>query len=122
MTVPPLPVSSKPNGRALNVEFHFNPLSGRGGEGCCNPPFRIFPRAVFAFFLRLPFGQLTNPLSRCPSIYEKIFQKFFAVKQVGGRGVATSPPRPEREGVAAKININFRNFHFLIFSFCHNND
>ena len=40
------------------------------------PPFRIFPRAVFAFLLRLPYGPFTHPLSRYPCIYEKIFKKF----------------------------------------------
>ena len=87
----------------------FNPLSQEGGEGCCNPPppFRIFPRTIFAFLLRLPYGQLAHPLSRHPCIYEKNFQKFLPWKKLGGGGrVATEPPppRPEREGVVAKIN------------------
>ena len=47
--------------------------------------------------------------------------KIFAVKKGGGGGGFQQSPRPEREGVAAK-NINFYNFHFLFFSFCHNND
>ena len=45
----------------------------KGGEGCCSPPFRIFPRAVFAFLLRLPYGPITHPLSRYPCIYEIFF-------------------------------------------------
>ena len=95
-------------------------LSLRRGGGCCNPPFRIFPRAVFAFLLRLPYGPFTHPLSRYPCICEKNFQKFCHEKSWGvGGGVATTP-RPEREGVAAKKK--FCNFHFLLFSFCHNND
>ena len=64
----------------------------------------IFPRTIFAFLLRLPYGQFTHPLSRYPCIYEKIFQKFLPCKKLGGGGVTTTPPRPEREGVAAKIN------------------
>ena len=54
----------------------------------------------------------------------KQFSKVFAVKKVGwwgGGGELQQPPRPEREGVAAKIN-TFCSFHFLIFPFCHNND
>ena len=67
------------------------------------PPFRIFPRTIFAFLLRLPYGQFTHPLSRYPCIYEKIFQKFLPWKKLRGGGLQ-QPPRPEREGVAAKIN------------------
>ena len=86
----------------------FNPLFqewGVGGGGCCNPPFRIFPRTIFAFMLRLPYGQFTHPLSRYPCIYEKKFQKFLPWKKLGGGGLQQPPPpRPEREGVVAKIN------------------
>ena len=85
-------------------------LSLRSG-GCCKapPPFRIFPRAVFAFLLGLPFGQYIHPLSRCPCIYEKKLKKNCRVKSWGEGGVAQQlapppPPRPESEGLAAKIS------------------
>ena len=60
----------------------------------------------------------------CPDTHVSMKKKskIFAMKKVGGRGVATTPPpRPEREGVAAKKK-KFRNFDFLIFSFCHDNN
>ena len=100
----------------------FNPLSQEGG--CCNPPFPIFPRTIFAFLLRLPYGQFTHPLSRHPCIYEKKFSKIFAVEKVGGGEVATTPPpllSMRGKGWQQKFK-KFRNFHFLIFSLCHNND
>ena len=68
--------------------------------GCFNP----LPRAVFAFLLRLPYGQFTHPLSRYPYIYEKNFQKFRHEKSWGVGGGTATPPRPEREGVAEKID------------------
>ena len=47
-----------------------------------NPrPFRIFPRAVFAFFLRFSYGPFTHPLSRYPCMQKKF--KNFAMKKVG---------------------------------------
>ena len=70
------------------------------------PPFWIFPRTILTFLLRLPYVQFSHPLSRYPCIYEKKFQKFskiFALKKLGV-GKFQQPPRPEREGVAAKIN------------------
>ena len=76
--------------------------------------------AVFAFLLRLPFSQFTHPLFRYPCIYEKNF-KIFAVKKVGGRGVCNNPPVLRGKGWQPKY-IKFPNFHFLIFSFCHNSD
>ena len=77
----------------------------RGGGGYCSPPpFRIFPRTIFAFLLRLPYGQFTHPLSRYPYIYGKNFQKFLPWKNLGGGGGLQQLIRPEREGVAAKIN------------------
>ena len=76
-------------------------LSEEEGGGLLQPPppFQIFPRTIFAFLLRLPYGQFTHPLSRYPNIYEKNF-KFFAVEKVGGwgEGVATSPPSWEGRG------------------------
>ena len=50
-------------------------------------------------------------------------KKFFKVGGGGGGGGGgvQQPPRSEKEGVVAKIN-KFRNFHFLLLSFCHNND
>ena len=84
-----------------------NPLSQEEGGGCCNPPFRIFPCAIFVFLLRLPYGPFTHPSSRYPYIYEKKNPKIFAMKKVGGWGRCNKPPPPpppEREGVAAIIN------------------
>ena len=83
-----------------------NTLSKEGGGGGA-VPFRIFPRAVFAFLLRLPYGPFTHPLSRYLCIYKKNFQKFLPWKNLGGEGGGVCnnpPPRPEREGVAAKVN------------------
>ena len=48
----------------------------RGGVVATHPPFRIFPRTIFVFLLRLPYGQFTYPLFRYPCICEKIFQIF----------------------------------------------
>ena len=60
---------------SYNKFIYLNTLSQEGGV-VATPPFRIFPRAIFAFLLRLPYSQFTHPLSRYPYIYEKIFQKF----------------------------------------------
>ena len=60
---------------------------GRGGGVVA-----IFPRTIFAFLLRLPYGQFTHPLSRYPCIYEKIFQKFLRCKKLGGGGLQQPPP------------------------------
>ena len=46
-------------------------------------PFLDFSRAIYAFWLRGPFGQFTYPLSRYPWIYKKNSNNF-AVKNVGG--------------------------------------
>ena len=63
--------------------FDINPLSQEGGGGVvATPSFRIFPRTIFAFLLRLLDGQFTHPLSRYPCIYEKFFKNFFTVKKV----------------------------------------
>ena len=63
-------------------------------------------------------------MSRYPCICENFFQNFSREKKLGalggGGGGLQQSSRPEREDLAAKIN-NFRSFHFLIFSFCHNN-
>ena len=59
----------------------------------------------------------------CPDTHvsmKKIFKNFCHEKSWGVGGLQ-QPPRPETEGVAAKIN-KFCSFHFLIFSFSHNND
>ena len=77
------------------------PLFQEGGGLLQSPPFRIFPRTIFVYLLRLPYVQFTQPLSRYPCIYEQIFKKFFTVKKVGVWGVATNT-RPEKEGAAAK--------------------
>ena len=50
---------------------------------------------------------------------KKNFKNFCREKRWGEEVATTN--RPEREGVAAKVN-KFRNYHFLIFSVCHNND
>ena len=55
-------------------------------QGLVATPFRIITRAVFAFSLRLPFGQFTYPDTH--GSMKKYFKNFC----------------PEREGVAAKIN------------------
>ena len=87
-----------------------NPLS-QEGVVATPPPFRIFPHAVFAFLLGLPFGQFSYLLSRYPCIYEKKNQNilpwkklcFFFRGEGGGGGVATAS-RPEREGLATKMD------------------
>ena len=77
--------------------FCFNPLSLEGG--LLQPfPFRIFPRTIFAFLLRLPYGQFNHPLSRYPCIYEKMLQQFLPWKKLGGGGVGLHPPSWERKG------------------------
>ena len=85
------------------VRLYCLTLSLRRGGLLQPPPFRIFPRAVFAFSLRLPYGPFTHPFSRYPCINEKNFQQFFPRKKLGAGGLQ-QPPRPEKEGVAAKIN------------------
>ena len=55
----------------------FISLPVRRGELLHPPPFWIFPHIIFAFLLRLPYGQFTHPLSRYPCIYDKNFKKFF---------------------------------------------
>ena len=88
----------------INFIGYINSLSGGGGGGgLLQPPFRIFPRTIFAFLLRLPYGQFTHPLSRYPCIYAKIFQKFLLWKKLGV-GLQQPPPVLRREGVAAKMN------------------
>ena len=84
----------------MQIKRSLNPPSQEGG-GCC-PPFRIFPRAVFA---KIAIRSIYPPFVQIPCIYEKMFPKFCHEKGWGGGGwgVATTP-RPEREGVAAKIN------------------
>ena len=85
-----------------SLSIYFNPLSQEGGGGRVIATSLLdFP--LVPFLLRLLFGQFTHPLSRYPCIYEK-FSKTFAVKNVEGRGLQQSLPRPEREEVAAKIN------------------
>ena len=54
----------------------------------------IFPRTIFAFLLKLPYGQFTHPLSRYPCIYEKNFQKFLRWKKFGGGGGGCNSPPP----------------------------
>ena len=86
--------------------LYFNPLSQEGGGGIvATPPFG-FSLVPFLQLLRLPYGQFTHPLPRYPCINdEKKISKLFAVKNVGGWGRGcNNPPRPEREGVAEKIN------------------
>ena len=72
--------------------------------GCCNPPpFRIFPRAVFA---KIAIRSIYPPFAQIPMYLWKNFQTVFAMKKVGGGGGGGMQqlPRPEREGVVAKIN------------------
>ena len=71
-------------------------------------PFRIFPRSVFCFFARIGIRSIYLPFVQIP-MYLKKNSKNFAVKKVGegyggGGGLQQPSPRPEREGVAAKIN------------------
>ena len=80
-----------------------NPLS-QEGVVATPPPFRIFPHAVFAFLLGLPFGQFSYPLYRYPCIYKKKIKIFC------------------REKSWQQKWISFPDFNFLIFFFCHNND
>ena len=94
-----------------------NPLSQSGGGVVAPPPFRIFPRTIFAFLLRLPYGQFTYPLSRYPCICEKNFQKFLPWKKLGGGAAATNPP-PSWEGRGGSKNKSiFVVFIFLFFPF-----
>ena len=95
-TVRPLCIGMQPDSFSTFVFKFINPLSQEGGGGgvVAIPPFRIFPRAVSAFLLRLPFGQFTY---LCPDTHvsTKKFSKIFRVKNVGGgggRGVATTRP------------------------------
>ena len=92
--------------RKENIIYAVLTLSLRRGAGvvAIPLPFRIFSRAVFAFLLRLPYGPFTHLLSRYPCIFEKNVQKFLPRKKLGGGGGLQQPPRPDREGVAAKIN------------------
>ena len=62
--------------KAMRRKEWLYPLSQEGGGLLQPPPLRIFPRAVFAFSLRLPVGQFTYPLSKYPCFYEKKIQKF----------------------------------------------
>ena len=92
---------------SLGKRVVISPLSQEEGGGLLQSPFRIFPRTIFAFLLRLPYGQFTHPLSRYPCIYEKKFQTFCREKScgVGGWGGGGGSEGGEgREGVAAKIN------------------
>ena len=97
------------------METRLNPVSQKGGGGLLQPlPFRIFPRAVFAQLFCSDFHSINLPTlyPDTHSIYEKI-SKNFAVKKIGGWGVATTLC-PEREGVAAEKS-NFPNFDFIIY-------
>ena len=67
----------------------FNPFPQEGDGGGVLLPFLIFPRDLFAFLLRLPFGQFTDSLSSYPCIYEINFQNYYLEKrwgEGGGRG------------------------------------
>ena len=95
--VSPLALASLLNSR-LHAVKNFNrflTLSLRRGGQLLQPPFGIFPCTIIAFFLRLSYGQFTQPLSRYPCIYEKNFSKVFAVQNVGGweRGRGCNNPR-----------------------------
>ena len=92
------------NARTRHLPLSFNPFSQEGH------PFGFSLVPVFAFLLRLPYGQFTHPLSRYPCIYEKFFQKFLPWKKLGDGGVEVGGGwgggcnNPAREGVTAKIN------------------
>ena len=73
-------------------KYLYDWLDSRGAGGCCNAPFRIFPRAVFAFSPRLPFGQFTYPLSRYSGFYEKKNLNFCREKVGGGGGGCNNSP------------------------------
>ena len=65
----------------------FNPFPQEGdGGGGVLLPFQIFPRDLFAFLLRLPFGQFTDSLSSYPCIYEINFQNYYLEKRWGEGG------------------------------------
>ena len=66
----------------ISVSNHNPSNSLRRAVVATPSPFRIFPRAVFAFSLRLPFGQFTHPFSRYPCIP---FRNICRVKQLEGR-------------------------------------
>ena len=77
-------------------------LKRDGCEVVAVSPFRIFPRAVLAFFPRIAIRSIYQHFVLIPLCLRKKSSKNFAVKKVGGRRDCTTP-RPEREGVAAKI-------------------
>ena len=53
------------------------------------------------FLLRLSYGQFTHPLFYTHVSMKNVFK---CHEKSWGGGVCSNPPRPEREGVAAKIN------------------
>ena len=77
-------------------------LKRDGCEVVAVSPFRIFPRAVLAFFPRVAIRSIYQHFVQIPMCLRKKSSKNFAVKKVWGRRDCTTP-RPEREGMAAKI-------------------
>ena len=60
-------------------------LSQEGG-GLLQPPFRIFPRTIFA---KIAIRSIYPPFVQIPMYLWKNFSKIFAVEKVGGWGGAS---------------------------------
>ena len=107
----------------LNAVESFNrflTLSLRRGGQLLQPPFGIFPCTIIAFFLRLSYGQFTQPLSRYPCIYEKkLFKSFCRAKCWGWErgGGFQQPPSPLEGRGGSKNKKIFVVFIFLLFPF-----
>ena len=79
---------------------------GGGGDGvvATPPPFSDFPLCRFCVFAKIAIRSIYSAFVQIPMYLWKKSSKIFAMKKVGVVwGVATTP-RPEMEGVAAKIN------------------
>ena len=102
----------------------FNPPSQeKGGGGVAAtppPPLSDFPSYHFCVFAKIAIQSIYPSLSRYSCIYEKFFKNFSREKSWGLWGLQ-QPPVLRGKGWQQR-NINFRSFHFVIFSFCHNND
>ena len=104
-----LAVRGLKHGGFHSISYFFNPLS------------QDFPSYHFCVFAKIAIRSIYPPISRYPCICEKCFQKFCRENSWGVGGLQQPPPVLRGKRWQQKY-INFRSFHFLIFSFCHNND